>query len=87
MANANSTASVKSVENLRDGEYWWGMAYKGTDSAFIEAGLLKPEWFSGIPGRIDGFEPSHAHDYEGHKLEDSVDFEDLHVHALALPRS
>jgi hypothetical protein len=38
-------------------------------------------------GRIDAFEPSHAQDYEGHKLEDSVDFEDFHVHALVLPRS
>jgi hypothetical protein len=33
-------------------------------------------------GRIHGFEPSHRVDYEGHKLEDLVDFEHLHVYAL-----
>lgn len=51
MANANSTTSVrKSTEGLKVEEYWWGKYYRGSDAAFVAAGLIKPEWFPGLPG-------------------------------------
>jgi hypothetical protein len=31
-------------------EYDWGKYYRGTEDAFVRAGLLKPEWLPGKPG-------------------------------------
>lgn len=39
---------------LKVTEYAWENEYRGTDAAFINAGLIKPEWLPGLPGNPKG---------------------------------
>ena len=44
----------KVPKGLKVKEYSWENEYRGTDTAFIEAGMIKPEWFPGAPGNPKG---------------------------------
>jgi hypothetical protein len=50
MANANSTAVSRKSTELHVEQFDWGTYYRGTEEAFVAAGLIKPEWFPGKPG-------------------------------------
>lgn len=50
MANANSTASINSTESLKVSENNWSRVYRGSKPDLVATGLIKSEWFPGMPG-------------------------------------